>query len=350
MALLTTTIGAYPKPAYVPVPDWFQEKDTAQINSVAAYNRYLQQRPENAEQLLDQATREIVEEQVRLGIDFPTDGEMRRENYIHYHCRHLEGIDFSTLSEKVMRSGAWVNVVPTISGWIQVKEHFLPRDWKIAQAVTERPITITLPGPMTISDSLLDNYYGDEKTLCRELADVLNSEVLALVKAGCRRIQIDEPLFAREVEKALAYGIEYLERCFHNVPNEVARITHICCGYPSRIDDEEYFKASPETYFRLASPLDEAKIDIVSIEDAHRQNDLSLLEYFPDTTIILGVIAIARTCIETVEEIRQRLQQALEHIDADRLLASPDCGLGMLSRETVVSKLGNMAQAAKSVE
>ncbi len=350
MALLTATIGAYPKPAYVPVPDWFQEKDTAQINSVAAYNRYLLQRPKNAGQLLDQAACEVVEEQVRLGIDFPTDGEIRRENYIHYHCRHLEGVSFSELREKVMRSGAWVNAVPTITGRIRPKAHFLPRYWKIAQAVTAKPITVTIPGPMTISDSLADNYYGDEKTLGRELAEALNSEVLALVWAGCRRIQIDEPLFAREVEKASAYGIEHLERCFHNVPDEVVRITHICCGYPSEIDNEDYVKASPEAYFRLASSLNEAEINAVSIEDAHRHNDLSLLEAFPETTIILGTVAIARTRIETVEEIRQRLQQALNHIDAERLLAAPDCGLGMLSRETAVAKLGNMVQAAKSVD
>ena len=85
--------------------------------------------------MLDQATREIVQEQVRLGIDFPTDGELRRENYIHYHCRHLEGIDFSKLTEKVMRLGAWVSAVPTITGRIRAKDHFLPRNWEIALSV-----------------------------------------------------------------------------------------------------------------------------------------------------------------------------------------------------------------------
>ena len=89
MTLLTTTIGAYPKPSYVPVPNWYQTADNVRTNSVEIYNRYLQNLPENAEQILDQATREIVQEQVRLGIDFPTDGELRRENYIHYHCRLL---------------------------------------------------------------------------------------------------------------------------------------------------------------------------------------------------------------------------------------------------------------------
>jgi 5-methyltetrahydropteroyltriglutamate--homocysteine methyltransferase len=349
MAILTTTIGAYPKPVYVPVPDWFQEEDTVKINSVEAYNRFMQNRPENVEILLDQATREVVKEQVRLGINYPTDGEIRRENYIHYHCRQLEGINFERLTEKVMRSGAWVNAVPTITGRIRTKDPFLPRDWQIAQSVTDCPVTATIPGPLTISDSVVDAYYGDDKRLCRDLADALNAEILALAEAGCLRIQVDEPLFARKPDKALAYGVEYLERCFHKVPRQVTRITHICCGYPSRVDDEDYFKASPEEYFRLAGPLDEAEIDAVSIEDAHRQNDLTLLERFRQTTVILGVIAIARTRVEAVDEIESRLQQALEHIEATRLMAAPDCGLGMLDHATVVVKLDHLVQAAKHI-
>lgn len=349
MALLTTTIGAYPKPSYVPVPDWFQGESTAGENPSQMYNTYLQSRVENAIWILDLATYEIIEEQVRLGIDIPTDGELRRENYIYYHCRHLQGIDFGRLTKKVMRTGTWAAEVPTITEPVRAKDHFLVRDWQIAQSVTNRTIGITIPGPLTISDSMADEYYGDEKNLGRELAEALNSEILALVEAGCRRIQVDEPLFARASKKALTFGIENLERCFYKVPEEVTRATHICCGYPDRVDNEDYLKASPEEYFRLATPLDEADIDAVSIEDAHRHNDLTLLEKFRNTTVMLGVIAIARSRVEPVEEIRSRLQQALEHIDANRLIAAPDCGLGMLDRETVVAKLRNMVQAAKNV-
>ncbi len=350
MALLTTTIGTYPKPTYVPVTNWFQKEGTSSPEPTQTHNNtYLQSRQENLVRILDLATHEVVEEQVRLGIDVPTDGELRRENYIHYHCRHLQGIDFERLTRKVMRSGTWTTAVPTISGPVRVKEHFLARDWQVAQAVTDRRINITIPGPLTIIDSLADDYYGDERKLAHEFAEVLNSEILALAAAGCRWIQVDEPLFARESEKALAYGIENLERCFYNVPQDVTRVTHICCGYPNRIDNEDYSKASPEEYFRLATPLDEADIDAVSIEDAHCHNDLGLLEKFKNTTIIFGIIAIARSRVDPVEEILSRLRLALEHIDGNRLIAAPDCGLGMLDRETAVEKLKNMVQAAKSV-
>ncbi|MCI5145022.1 MAG: 5-methyltetrahydropteroyltriglutamate--homocysteine methyltransferase [Candidatus Electrothrix sp. AR3] len=347
MAVLTATVGAYPKPTYLSVPDWFQ--NTAKTDSVSAYNQYLKHSEKNSDQLLNRATQDVVKEQADLGIDFPTDGEVRRENYIHYHCRHLDGIDFSRLTEKSMRCGAWVNKVPTITGPVRGGEHFLVQDWEIAQSVTKRPVTATLPGPLTLNDSLADAYYGDERQLCRELADALRHEVLALADAGCQRIQIDEPLFARQPEKALAFGIENLERCFHKLPRKVSRIMHICCGYPAKVDDENYSKALPEVYFRLADPLDEAALDVVSLEDAHRKNDLTLLEHFRRTTVIFGVIAIARTRIEQVDEVAFRLQQALEHIDAERLIAAPDCGLGMLNHATVTAKLKNMVQAAKIV-
>ncbi len=349
MALLTTTIGAYPKPEYISVPDWFPKKDTDAENSTEAYNKFLQARSEQVTQLLDQATREIVEEQVRLGIDIPTDGELRRENYIHYHCRHLAGIDFGKLTEKVMRDGSWLARVPTITERVRAKEHFLIRDWQIAQSVTNRPICVTIPGPLTISDSLANEFYADEGQLCQDLADALNFEILALAEAGCREIQIDEPLLARIPETSPTCGVGGLERGFYDVPQEVTRRVHICCGYPDRVDHEEYHKASPSEYFRLAPLLDEAKIDAVSIEDAHCHNDLALLEQFQNTTVILGVIAIARSQIEPVEEIKFQLQQALEHIDAERLIVAPDCGLGLLEHEIVVAKLDNMVLAAKSV-
>ena len=349
MALLTTTIGSYPKPNYVPVPDWFQEESTTTADPTKAYETYLHARQDEVEALLDKATREVVEEQVHVGIDIPSDGEVRRENYIYYHCRYLYGIDFSRLTEKVMRSGSWIGSVPTITGPIQAKDHFLPRDWRIAQTVTSRPVKMTIPGPMTIADSIADEYYGDEKKLGQDLAYALNAEIHELVKAGCQWIQVDEPLFAREPEKALAYGLENLERCFKGVPQGVTRTMHMCCGYPDVVDNEDFPKASPEAYFQLAFPLDEAKIDAVSIEDAHRHNDLSLLERFRNTTVIFGVIAIARSRVETVDEIALRLKNALEHIEPQRLIAAPDCGLGMLHRETVLAKLSNMVKAAKNV-
>ena len=156
-------------------------------------------------------------------------------------------------------------------------------------------------------------------------------------------------MFARQVEDALAFGLEHLERCFHKVPRGTERIVHVCCGYPDRLDAEDYPKAPNAAYLELAGGLDEVAIDAVSIEDAHRPNDLSLLERFSRNKVILGVIAIARSRVEEVEEVRDRLRAALDHIDPHRLLAAPDCGLGLLGRDLARAKLKVLTEAAHSL-
>ena len=348
--MLTTAIGAYPKPDEVPIKDWFQRDggtDTAE--PTAGYAETLRRYGPRLEAILDRATVEVVREQVDLGIDIPTDGEVRRENYIHYHCRHLAGIDFEHLTEKQMR-GHYQALLPTIRGPVQaLRQPFLVRDWQVAQSVTRHPVKITVPGPMTIGDSVADDFYRDPRIRGAALADALNVEIRRLAEAGCPVIQVDEPVFARRVDDALAFGLEHLERCFHKVPPGTERVVHICCGYPDRLDAEDYPKAPKEAYFELAGGLDEVAVDAVSIEDAHRQNDLALLERFSRTKVILGVIAIARSRIEEVEEVRERLHAALDHIDAPRLLAGPDCGLGLLGRTLAREKLKVLSEAAHSL-
>ncbi|MCL4765673.1 MAG: cobalamin-independent methionine synthase II family protein [Hyphomicrobiaceae bacterium] len=350
MPLLTTTIGSYPKPAGVHVPNWFDVRRShapGEWHPTKAYDNYLKSGGGSDEVALDNGTVEVVHEQVAADIDVPTDGEIRREHYIYYQCRHLSGFDFAGLTHKAMRQGSWVAEVPTVRGPIKIASPILPRDWRIAQSATDRPVKITLPGPMTIIDSTADAYYGDERRLAVDLADALNAEVRALAEAGCRWIQIDEPVFAREPDRALTYGIDLLARCFHGVPATAKRAVHICCGYPSALDLETFPKANASAYFQLSAALEAAPVDAISIEDAHRHNDLSLLERFRTKTVMLGLIGIARTRIEPVEEIRARLEAALGHIDAYRLIAAPDCGLIMLDRKTVIAKLRNLAAAAR---
>lgn len=344
--LITTTIGAYPKPESVAVETWFGDRARRPSEG---YEAALERMGAAAGDLLDAAVAEVVREQVAAGVDIPTDGEVRRDNYVHYHCRHLTGIDFGRLTETTVRAGAWKTTLPTITGPIAPRDHFLARDWRVAQAATERPVKITLPGPLTIADTLADEHYGDAAERGAALAEALNVEVRALAEAGCRHIQIDEPVFARYPREALAFGVAHLERCFHGVPAGVTRTVHICCGYPEHLDQDDYVKAAPESYFELAEALEDAAIDAVSIEDAHRPNDLTLLERFARTTVILGAVAVAVSRVEPVEEIAARLKAALAHIDAARLWAAPDCGLAMLPRDLARRKLANLCTAAKAL-
>ncbi len=353
MAIPTTCIGAYPKPDYVPIVDWFQQQGglTASAGDITRQaSAAMESFSDEDEALFAKATNAAVSDQVAAGIDIPSDGEQRRENYIHYHCRHLNGFDFENLTKRVLRDGAYEAELPSIFGKITPKgNNFLNRDFEIAQGFTDRPVKITVPGPMTIMDTTANNFYSDEKQLARDLADALNFEIRALAEAGCRYIQVDEPVFARNVARALDFGIECLDRCFHGVPDEVTRIMHMCCGYPEKLDDADYKKAEPSSYFLLADAIDASTINQVSLEDAHRYNDLVLLEKFTRTSVIFGAVAIADSRVETVEGIKTRLQQALNHIDHDRLLAAPDCGLAILGRELAMTKLANLCQAAKLV-
>ncbi len=123
----------------------------------------------------------------------------------------------------------------------------------------------------------------------------------------------------------------------------------MCCGYPNHLDQADYLKAEPRSYFDLAAAIDESAADAVSIEDAHRHNDLALLELFRSTCVILGVVAIARSRVETVEEVRERLTSALQHFPAERLMAAPDCGLGFLDRALALKKLRAMCTAAHAL-
>ncbi len=349
MPVLTTAIGSHPKAPDCPVPGWFAIRAIHRPQPTRTYSTFLRDRTPDSTARLDRATQDAVREQVEAGVDIPSEGEIRRGHYVYYHLRHLDGFSFERLSAKVMRDGQWQAEVPTVIGPIKAGASFLVRDWQIAQAASERPVKITLPGPLTIIDSTADAYYGEPRRLASALAAALNVEIRRLADAGCRWIQIDEPVFARKPDDALAYGIDCLGTCFAGLPPEVNRVVHICCGYPTELDQDNYPKADAGAYFRLAEALDAAPVDHVSIEDAHRHNDLTLLDHFRRRGVILGVVDVARRRIESVDEIRARLQAALDHIEPDRLLAAPDCGLIMLDRPTAIAKLANLAEAAHGI-
>ena len=285
------------------------------------------------------------QDQRDVGIDIPTDGEAKRDHYVYYHCRHLGGIDFSKIKTKVFRNGTAVDDVPVITGKITAGRSFLDKDWREASRI-ERPVKITIPGPMTIVDSLVNEFYEDDAELYRDIIVALNQEIHSLAKAGCRYIQIDEPVFVRYPEMALKFGIHNIENCFHGV--DVTRIVHMCCGYPRKVDQEDYSKADPSAYFTLADALEDSVMDQVSLEDAHRHNELSLLTHFKKTKVILGFVDVARSRVESVDEIKQRIDDVLQYIDSERLIVAPDCGMKLLDKKIAKNKLVNLVKAAKS--
>lgn len=350
MPLTTTCLGAWPKPLDLPVRDWFQVSHGDAGYAEQVIGTWGHAQTDEARSRLDAATAEVVETQLACGIDVVTDGELRRENYVHYQCRHFEGFDFDQLTERAVRNGAYVTQLPSIRGRVSSRgSATLVRDWQIAQrAAGDHDVKMTLPGPMTISDTTADLHYGDPEALAHDLAAALNDEISELVAAGCRVVQVDEPIFARKPDEALAYGIDALKRCFEGVDASVTTAMHMCCGYPNHLDDHDYPKADPSAYLRLAEAVD-GIVDQIAIEDAHRHNPTALFERFEQSALVVGFVRVASSQVETADEIEARMRQLIEHVPAERLIAAPDCGLGYLSQELAIAKLTAMSEAARRI-
>merc|ERR1719223_2160962 len=202
--------------------------------------------------------------------------------------------------------------------------------------------------------STFDGFYNDEEKLAMDLAKIVNKHVLELAAAGCKLIQVDEPLFARKPKEALEYGIDCLDQCFNGCPAGVEKQMHMCCGYPGHVDQVDYLKADPTAYCQIAPKLDKSSIDAVSIEDAWCRNNLSeLLPLFTQKKVILGTMNVSSSRVETVEEMQARLTEALEFIDAERLIVASESALALLDgpkfRPLLNLKLANMCKAAKCV-
>jgi len=351
-----TVIGSWPKPDYVTMPDWFRTLDATGKRTdfkFAEANEFLRtcDRTKCEDQFI-QATKDILAAQERLGIDVPTDGEVRRENYIYTLCRAIEGVNFDMATSRQVR-GAYVQDCPTVTAKLDAfKEGAVDQfvqEWKSSQALSETPVKYTIPGPMTIAGTIADDFYqGDEEKMQFDLANLLSHLVDALVTAGCTHLQIDEPVFARKVAQSLKFGFAHLEILLGQVPAGVTRSVHMCCGYPDKLDETEYLKADPSAYFELAQAIDECEvIDEISLEDAHRRNEPSLFSHFKKTKVILGVVTSNKTSVESVEEIVEHMEQVMQHIAPEQIIAAPDCGLAMLPLHLVEAKMTNMKSACK---
>tara|TARA_B100000686_G_scaffold302826_1_gene339175 strand:+ start:538 stop:1587 length:1050 start_codon:yes stop_codon:yes gene_type:complete len=347
--MITTVIGSYPKPSFLKITDWFNAKGgTDNENPTKYYTEEISKMGNKKEKMFCKAAQEVIDDQIKCGIDIITDGEVRRENYIHYHCRHIGGIDFEKLTEKIARTGNYKCWLPTIISKVEAKDPFLVHDWEVSQKMSSKPVKITIPGPMTISDTISNTFYKSDDEMGFDLAEVINVEIKRLQKAGCKYIQVDEPLFARKPKQALDFGIDNLAKCFDGLENnKIEKITHICCGYPDKIDAINYPKAPLDSYKKIAIKLDRSIIDTVSIEDAHRYNNLEILENFKNTKIIIGLIKIASSKIETTDEIKFRINKALQYTNKEQLIAAPDCGLGLLPRDIALTKLKILVNAVK---
>jgi len=190
--ITTTVIGSYPKPEYLSTPDWFRTGQDGPFIQKYSESVENESNKQSLRETLLKAIKEVLDIQDGIGIDVITDGELRRESYIHYFCRRLKGIDFENLTEKSCRNGAWIGYLPTIVDKIEPMDTkpWVYAEWKESQKMTKRPVKITLPGPMTIINSVCDRHYNNDVELSRTLVKILNREIRALAESGCQYIQV----------------------------------------------------------------------------------------------------------------------------------------------------------------
>ena len=331
----TTVVGSYPQ------PDWLVDRENLRSRLPPRVRaREIWRIPEPfLEQAQDDATLVAIRDMERAGVDIITDGEIRRESYSNRFATALEGFDSDHPGTALGRTGR-PNFVPRVVGPVRRMRPVEVRDLEFLRRNTERRIKITVPGPFTVTQQAQNEHYADERALALDVAAAINEEIKDLFAAGADVVQIDEPYLQSRPEQARAYGVEVINRALEGVDGVTA--LHMCFGYAAIVHDR------PGRYAFLPE-LSECVVRQVSLEAAQPNLDLSVLETLPDKTIMLGVLNLGSLEIETPRVVAERLRAALRHVEPERLIAAPDCGMKYLPREVAFGKLQAMVQGARIV-
>jgi 5-methyltetrahydropteroyltriglutamate--homocysteine methyltransferase len=333
--LPTSLVGSYAQ------PDWLidRAKLAGRFPPRVRATELWRVAPEWLEQAQNDATVLAIVDQERAGLDIITDGEMRRESYSNRFATALEGVDIDNPGTALDRSGH-PNPVPRVVGRIRRKHPVQVGDLEFLRAHTDRTIKITVPGPFTMSQQAQNDYYDSENDLAVDYATAVNDEIVDLFAAGADIVQIDEPYMQARPDKAREYGLKALARALDGVTGTTA--VHICFGYAAIIHER------PEGYSFLPE-LADADVDQISIETAQSNLDTTVLEPLPGKTIIVGVLDLGDTTVESPELVARRIHRALAHVPAERIVVAPDCGMKYLPRDVAFAKMQAMVAGAALV-
>jgi 5-methyltetrahydropteroyltriglutamate--homocysteine methyltransferase len=299
----------------------------------------------------DDAVRLVVLEQEEAGLAIVTDGEVRRRHYIWGFLDGLTGVDTDRLAAQRSRGGRYsesTEVARVIGAVDRPRPVFLDA-CRFARAITDRMLKVTLPGPMTIVDSVADeHYHADRKSLAMRFARILNAEARELASAGADVVQFDEPCFNIFLDEVESWGIEALEQCMDGVAARKA--VHICYGYGTPAVLAWKTKNTDWGHYGVTLPLlARSTVDQVSVECAASGVDLSVLRELNGKDVLLGAIDVGTEEVEMPEVVASRIRGALEHVSAERLFPSTDCGLVPRSREASRGKMRALAAGAAIV-
>jgi len=288
-----------------------------------------------------------IKAQEDAGLSIIGDGEMSRQHFVHGFLEQVEGIDFEHKVEMGIRADRYKAMVPQVVAPLRLKGRVHATEARFLRAHTTRRIKFTLPGPMTIVDTVADRFYGDRIKLAMAFAELLNQEALALQADGVDIIQFDEPAFNVYMDEVNTWGIAALERAALGLTCTTA--VHICYGYgiQANIDWKKSLGEEWRQYEKILPALARSSIRQVSLECVHSHVPPQLMALLKGKDVMVGVIDVASDQIETAEEVANTIGLALQYVPREHLIACTNCGLAPMNREVALKKLQALAQGAE---
>ncbi|MFZ9993522.1 MAG: methionine synthase [Steroidobacteraceae bacterium] len=329
----TTTVGSLPK------PDWLAEPETLwpawRLSGDALHDG--QRR----------AALEWLREQENAGLDIVGDGEQFRIHFVHGFLEDIEGIDWSLKTRMGIRNNRYEADVPTVTGPLSRPRPRHVDDARWLRSQTHLPLKITLPGPMTLCDTLANAHYAQRADMAMRFAELLNEEALAIEAAGADVIQFDEPAFNVFLEEVREWGLPALERAMRGL--KVTTVVHICYGYgiEANIQWKSTLGDSWRQYEQIFPWINASSVQQVSLEFAGSKVPHDVLRLLPDKELLIGAIEVLPGRLESAEEVAHNILEASRHVDSSRLLPCTNCGMAPLSAELARGKLRALGAGAK---
>jgi 5-methyltetrahydropteroyltriglutamate--homocysteine methyltransferase len=327
-----TLAGSLPKPAWLAETNKLWPQWQAQGEELAAAKR--------------DATALWLKLQEDAGLDIVTDGEQSRQHFVHGFLEAVEGIDFEHKVEMGIRADRYKAMVPQVIGPLRLKGRVHEMEARFARAHTKKKLKFTLPGPMTIVDTVADRFYGDRVKMAMAFAELLNQEALALQADGVEIVQFDEPAFNVYMKEAVDWGVAALERAAQGLTCTTA--VHICYGYgiKANVDWKKTLGDEWRQYELIFPALAKSSIKQVSLECIHSHVPPDLMKLLAGKDVLVGVIDVASDQVETPEEVADTIGRALQFVPREHLFACTNCGLAPMDRDIALRKLEALAQGA----
>ncbi len=328
----STTVGSLPKPDWLAEPErlwapWKLEGDALQRGK-------------------ERAALEWLREQEQAGLDIVGDGEQFRVHFVHGFLESLEGIDWNRKTRMGIRNNRYIAEVPTVTGPLRRRHPVHAPDAAFMRANTTRRLKVTIPGPMTICDTIADGYYGRREDMAMRFAELLNEEALELQAAGADVIQFDEPAFNVFLEEVRDWGLPALERAARGLTATTA--VHVCYGYgiEANIKWKETLGDVWRQYDTIFPWLNASSIQQVSLEFAGSRISHDVLRHLPDKEIMIGAVEVLPGKLETPEEVAHNILEATRHVEKARVIPCTNCGMAPLSADLARAKLRALGAGA----